>query len=572
MADVCTEYDSSFFDHAQVKNDHERFTLEAVYEVSKILTGAIDPISEFPQVLNILSSFIGLRFGALALLAEPDGDGATPLRNPYVIAATIRGSGSGAPVRTAIPEPVARMVFKTGVPFVSWNLAAEFGEACVPPHMENEDYTVIAVPVREQERTPLVVGVLCAFRSHDDDRAAHSDGDINILTMVASLLEQSLRFRRIVARDRKRVMNEVRNRDNSSVRAGEDFNGIGGIIGKSAEIYDVIERIKKAARTTAPILLRGESGTGKELFARAAHSLSERKNKPFIRVNCAALSETLLESELFGHEKGAFTGAQARKKGRFELANQGTLFLDEIGEISPSFQTKLLRVLQEGEFERVGGTDTIKVDVRVISATNRDLEVAVAEGTFRADLYFRICVVPVILPPLRERQGDIKILADTFLDQFNKENRTSFRLAEDAVDTICQCKFPGNVRELENCIRRAAALSTGDEIEDLDLACNQGSCLSAELWRLQTGESSPIGGLAAGHVVQPVVTTNQMSAPAGCPMQPQSKKSGDIEKQDLLNAMEQAGWVQAKAARILSITPRQISYALKKHGIEIQRF
>ncbi len=483
----------------------DRLTLEAVYEISKILTSAVDPITEFPSVLNILSSFIELRYGALALLAEPSETMAKPVRNPYMIAATTRGPGGAAPLRTAIPEPVARMVFKTGVPFVSWNLAEEFGPAAVPPHLQEGDFTVIAVPVREQARSPLVMGVLCAYRSHDDDRSGLSDSDISVLNMVASLLEQSLRFRRMVVRDRERAMNEVHRQGLSERPAKRGPVKIDGIVGESEQIADVVAKIEKIAGKTAPVLLRGESGTGKELFARAIHSLSPRKDKPFIRVNCAALSETLLESELFGHERGAFTGAQSQKKGRFELADKGTLFLDEIGEISPAFQAKLLRVLQEGEFERVGGTKTMKVDVRLVSATNRDLEEAVANGAFRADLYFRICVVPIVLPPLRDRADDVRLLADMFLNQFNEDHGTAHRFAEDAFDTLCRCKFPGNVRELENCVNRAAALASDEVISDVDMACNQGSCLSAELWRLQMGQSSPIGGLAAGHVVRPSV-------------------------------------------------------------------
>ncbi|MCV6596994.1 MAG: nif-specific transcriptional activator NifA [Mangrovicoccus sp.] len=566
----------------------ERLTLDAIYEIAKTLTSAPDPIADMPSVLNVLSSFIGLKHGALALLSQPDDHGSQGAVNPYIIAASTHGTQDQGAANDAIPEPVARMVFRTGVPLFSWDPASEFGADCLPPYIQGKDVALLAVPLRGQGETPLVVGVLCAYRYIDDGYGRGSDDDLGVLTMVSSLLEQSLRFRQLIVRDRERTMRDARRaisearslRETVVAQKGADIEGI---IGSSPEIKNVIHQISKVAETRASVLLRGESGTGKELFARAIHALSDRKKAPFVRVNCAALSPTLLESELFGHEKGAFTGAQSLKKGRFELADGGTLFLDEIGEIGPEFQAKLLRVLQEGEFERVGGTKTIKTDVRLVSATNKDLEQAVAEGSFRADLYFRICVVPIVLPALRERPGDIMPLAQHFLDKFNSQNGTELHFANEAFKTICQCKFPGNVRELENCVYRAAAMSDGEVILGEEMACNQNACLSAELWRLQSGDSSPIGGLAAGLVVTPTVAPTvaappsmaapaASSPPAGCPVQPQPRKTANTAREELISAMEQAGWVQAKAARLLGMTPRQISYALKKHGIEIQKF
>nr|WP_240722223.1 nif-specific transcriptional activator NifA [Poseidonocella sp. HB161398] len=574
---------------SRARGDLPALTLDAVYEIAKIMTSAADPISEMPSVLNVLSSFIGLGNGALALLSDPVAGQAGKQVNPYVIAATIRGRREEPPDCGAIPEAVARGVFRTGVPIVAWDVEDEFGTEAVPPQARGKRHTMVAVPVREASRSPLVIGVLAAYRAHDDEMAGLTENDVNVLTMVSSLLEQALRFRRMVARDRERVMNDAARALKAA--KGMETSGdslppirIDGIIGESDEIAQVIARISRVAKTKAAVLLRGESGTGKELFARAIHSQSDRAKKPFISVNCAALSESLLESELFGHEKGAFTGASGQKKGRFELADKGTLFLDEIGEISPEFQAKLLRVLQESEFERVGGTQTIKTDFRLIAATNRDLEEAVASGKFRADLYFRICVVPIVLPPLRERPGDIKPLAELFLKQFNEQNGTEIAFAPNAMATLCSCKFPGNVRELENCVNRAAALSMDDMIHADEMACKQGTCLSEELWRLQSGDSSPIGGLASGQIITPRVVSGpppsaapaapQASLPPGCPAQPavQPRKTANTAREELISAMEQAGWVQAKAARILGMTPRQIAYALKKHGIEVQKF
>jgi Nif-specific regulatory protein len=291
------------------------------------------------------------------------------------------------------------------------------------------------------------------------------------------------------------------------------------------------------------------------------------------------LPEGVIESELFGHEKGSFTGAMGQRLGRFELAHNGTLFLDEIGEISASFQAKLLRVLQEGEFERVGGAKTLKVDVRLVCATNRNLEDAVAKGDFRADLYYRINVVTFALPPLRDRPGDIPDLAELFLHRFNSENLRGMRFSRSALDVISKCAFPGNVRELENCVRRTATLAGDDLIEGSDFACQQGACLSSTLWK---GKVAPLLGLTpqeAAPVAPPPEPRPERMAEAS--REPQACPSPDAcpvsnpglhERERLVAAMERAGWVQAKAGRLLGLTPRQIGYALHKHGIEVPRF
>jgi Nif-specific regulatory protein len=283
----------------------------------------------------------------------------------------------------------------------------------------------------------------------------------------------------------------------------------------------------------------------------------------------------VLESELFGHERGAFTGAAGLRKGRFELADGGTLFLDEIGEISGSFQAKLLRVLQEGEFERVGGSTTLKTDIRLVTATNKNLEYAVSSGEFRADLYYRISVVPIFLPPLRERQTDIPLLAHEFLDRFNTEHGTSLDLAADALPVLTVCQFPGNVRELENCIRRTATLAAGNVIHADDFACRKDECLSAALW-------APVNGVPTGFVPLPIGRAARpyppsiSPPPGGAELEDDGLASlaldGRSERERLIDSMESAGWVQAKAARLLGITPRQMGYALRKHDIPIKKF
>lgn len=242
------------------------------------------------------------------------------------------------------------------------------------------------------------------------------------------------------------------------------------IIGNSGKLRDALTIASKAAETDSTVLIRGESGTGKELVAQAIHYASKRRDKPFIRVNCAAIPVTLLESELFGHERGAFTGAVTQKIGKFELADGGTVFLDEIGEIPPEIQVKLLRVIQEKEFERVGGIKTIKVDVRIIAATNKDLERAIKEGTFREDLYYRLNVIPIMLPPLRERRGDIPLLVEHFIEKLNKKlNKNIKGITKKAMQALIHYDWPGNIRELENIIERCITLSEGEYIDYEDL-------------------------------------------------------------------------------------------------------
>jgi Nif-specific regulatory protein len=333
------------------------------------------------------------------------------------------------------------------------------------------------------------------------------------------------------------------------------------------------------------VLLRGESGTGKEAIARAIHFLSPRKDGAFIKVNCAALTESLLESELFGHEKGAFTGAIGERKGRFELAHGGTLFLDEIGDISPAFQAKLLRVLQEREFERVGGSKPVKVDVRLICATNRDLEKMVQRGEYRADLYYRINVVSIFLPPLRERRADIPPLVAHFIDRYNKENRRQLKVTPEAMKVLSSCYWPGNVRELENCIERTATMVQGDTIRDVAFPCKHNRCLTQTLHFLDKADavaavqaqSIPIypaarngsGETTDDDSITRIGPTRRLPLPSGGSPAEQPPQG---EKERLIWAMEQCGWVQAKAARLLRVTPRQLGYALLKNQIEVRKF
>jgi Nif-specific regulatory protein len=299
---------------------------------------------------------------------------------------------------------------------------------------------------------------------------------------------------------------------------------------------EVFEAIEKVGGSRATVLLLGESGTGKELIARAIHYNSPQAQGPFITLNCAALPESLVESELFGHEKGAFTGATALRKGRFELADGGTLFLDEIGDLPLAMQSKLLRVLQERTFERVGGGKSITVQVRLIAATNRDLERAVAEGRFREDLYYRLKVVPIRLPPLRERKEDIPMLVDHFLKRFRQEHQKPTTILPDALARLVEYQWPGNVRELENALERLVIMGRQPQINLQDVTAI-------------LGERPPAGSLGASAEASLVSSVQ------------------DLERQQIVKAMEESGGVQAKAAKILGITPRQLGYRLKKYGL-----
>jgi Nif-specific regulatory protein len=301
----------------------------------------------------------------------------------------------------------------------------------------------------------------------------------------------------------------------------------------------VYEAVAQVARTNTTVLIRGESGTGKELIAQALHYNSLRAKRPFVKVSCAALPETLIESELFGHEKGAFTGAQDRKRGRFELAQNGTIFLDEIGDVQPATQVKLLRVLQEREFERLGGTEPIKVNVRLIAATNKDMEKAIADGAFREDLFYRLNVFAIFIPPLRERKPDVLLLADHFLERFASEHGKDIRrISTPAIDMLTAYHWPGNVRELQNVIERAV------------LVCD--------------------GLVLHAHHLPPTLQTAEAS---GTTMSVSLGDAMDAYERDLLqDALKSARGNRAKAARLLRTTDRIFNYKVRRLGIDYRRF
>lgn len=321
---------------------------------------------------------------------------------------------------------------------------------------------VLAKVTAETPGIPVII--LTGHGSIDSAVDAMRHGAYDFLTKPLNLDQLGMIVKRALESREMKVQHEQLKQELA------DTSSLKEMIGKSAAMQRVQEMIRKVAPSRASVLITGESGVGKELVANAIHNLSPRKDKSFIKVHCAALSETLLESELFGHEKGAFTGAEKMQKGRFELAHGGTIFLDEIGEINPSVQIKILRVLQEKKFERVGGEQTIEVDVRIVAATNRNLEEEVKAGRFREDLYYRLNVVHIQVPPLRERKDDIPLLMAGFLDEFNKENDKTIKgLSNKAKAAMFRYAWPGNIRELRNCMESAVVMCSGDEIGLQDL-------------------------------------------------------------------------------------------------------
>jgi two-component system, NtrC family, response regulator AtoC len=361
---------------------------------------------------------------------------------------------------------------------------------------------------------------------------------------VRGVLQQAIERHHLV-RENRRLEEQLRQYTgylNREIHGAFDF---GAIIGDSPALHEVLSRVEQVAPTASTVLLRGETGTGKELVAHAIHINSPRENGPFVRVNCAALSPGILESELFGHEKGAFTGAISRRSGRFELADGGTLFLDEVGDLPMEVQIKLLRTLQEREFERVGGTETIKVDVRVVSATNRNLEALIADGKFREDLYYRLNVFPIHLPALRERVEDIPRLVEHFVAKFSRTSGKAIRgVSSEAISVLQGYPWPGNVRELENAVERAMIVAKGAEIQAGDL----------ELFR-RTG-AAPAVNAAVPHPV------------AGGGSRPLSARLLDEEKREIMAAIERLGGNIAGAARALGINRSTLYYRLRKHGLE----
>lgn len=400
----------------------------------------------------------------------------------------------------------------------------------VPDDAPDEPASLLVMPIQHGDE---LVGGLCFTRPLGTE--GQLEADLRFLALVVGQVGLAVRFRQL-AQERLDTLRQENERLQDQIKRSFVPEGM---IGKSSSMRMVYFHVDQVADSKTTVLIRGETGVGKERVAQAIWQGGSRKTKPFVRVNCAALPESIIESELFGHEKGAFTGALALRRGRFELAHTGTLFLDEIGEISMSTQAKLLRVLQEGVFERVGGTQPIKVDVRVITATNRNLEEMIDEGKFRLDLYYRINVFPIYVPPLRERRSDLLELADHFLEKYSQQNRKRVvRISTPAIDMLMAYHWPGNVRELENIIERAVLLATDGVIHGYHLPPT-----------LQTPDST---GTASPQTLHDALAS--------------------VEREMIIDALKANRGIMAKAARQLGITERTMGLRVKSLDIEPRRF
>jgi Nif-specific regulatory protein len=490
--------------------------------LSKMLEGLSEGQASKAGLSPALKALVdGSPFTAAVLLVhQPQTDRLVPAASAGLSANSFRRLESRA------DKSGLREIFDSGMPgSVS---AANCGEELRFLFDDGDCGELLVSPVIPDK---TICGVLAtSLRSADDV------GDAWALARVAaSLVAQNLRVESTIDAERSKI-DEERSHLRQELRDRHDFSHI---VGNSGPMRLVYEQVTQVARSNATVLLRGESGTGKEMIAQAIHYNSLRAKGPFVKVNCAALPDTLVESELFGYEKGAFTGADKLKKGRFELADGGTIFLDEIGDLPPQTQIKLLRVLQEREFERLGGTETRKVNVRVVTATNRDLEREIGDGRFREDLYYRLNVFTIFLPPLRDRKADILLLAEHFLDRFEKEHGKSIkRISTPAIDMLTSYHFPGNVRELENVIERAVLVCDSNVIH--------------------------------GHHLPPTLQTAEVS---GTETRGSLESAvGSFEKDLIQDALKSTGGNVAKAARALESTERIIGYKIRKYGLDPARY
>jgi Nif-specific regulatory protein len=410
----------------------------------------------------------------------------------------------------------------------------------------------VAVPVIQKDG---VVGVISA--NLRKDAPLNFDDIVRMLTILGSLSLGTLGLHRRFTKEKESIQ-ELKSYYRDEMLSEYKFENI---IGKSKAMQQIFSMLETVAPSDATILVRGETGTGKELIAAAVHNISPRKNGPFIKLNCAAISETLLESELFGHEKGAFTDASEMRKGRFELADGGTLFLDEIGDITPALQVKLLRILQEQEFERVGGTKTIKTNVRLVAATNRHLEEMVKNGEFREDLFYRLNVIPVNLPPLRERYEDIQLLIEHYLKKYMREHNKQMHFSKQALEVLLAYPWPGNIRELQNTIERIVLICPAGELQPEML----NHVLPFNYQKSHMVKEEP-------QTVEPAITVPTEPVPTqSAEAVPSLTKNSlqEMEKEAIIKALIENRGIQTKAAKQLGMTARQIGYKIKKYGIEL---
>jgi len=491
--------------------------LTALFEISRILNSSFNIKYNLYQALKILSDILDMQRATITLY---DSDTNT-LQIAVAYGLTDEQIAKG---KYKVGEGIVGRVFQTGEPMIVPNIGKEpLFLNRTGARVQKDNISFLCVPLKIEDE---ILGVFSVDRIFSEEIDLKED--IRVLNIVATLIAQYLKLYQLFNKEKSE-------KEKLTLELKKRYS-LQNVIGISDKMQEVFKTALKAAKSKATILLIGESGTGKELIARAIHFESDRAKGPFIAINCAAIPENLLETELFGYEKGSFTGALVSKPGKFELANGGTIFLDEIGDLPLSLQAKLLRVIQDKTFERIGGTKSIKVDIRIIAATNKDLDKMVKKGNFREDLYFRLNVIPIYLPPLRERKEDIPLLIDYFLKKFNKEYNKNISISKEAMKKLINYSWPGNVRELENTIERLVVLAEGEEITLNDLP-----------FYIKQEENTKIIGIKFEDSL-----ISQLEL---------------IEKRAIEEALKACNYNQTKAAKMLGLTKRQINYKIKKYSL-----
>ncbi|MFH1429221.1 MAG: sigma 54-interacting transcriptional regulator [Candidatus Margulisiibacteriota bacterium] len=505
-----------------MQNTPKETQVRLLHEIASTFTSSLDLQEILDSVLKLLDKHLNLNRGTITLL--------DPITETLKISFA-HGLSEQAIQRGfyQIGEGITGKVVKTGNPEIVPDIKNDprfLDKTGSRSKLKNKKVAFICVPIKDKNQT---IGALSVDTEVKNPQFLQES--VRLLDIITPFIAQAYKVNKSLEENKKTIREE-------NLRLRQDLKEkfkIDNMVGNSNAMQEVYRQIEQVTDSKTTVLIRGESGTGKELVAHALHYNSIRANKPFIKVNCTALPETLLESELFGHEKGAFTGAVERKKGRFELANGGTIFLDEIGDFSQNLQVKLLRVLQTKEFERVGGNETIQSNVRIICATNSDLENAISKRVFREDLYYRINVFPIFLPPLRERKNDIMSLANYFIEKYNRENMKNItRISTPAINMLTSYHWPGNVRELENCIERAILVCNTDVIRSQDLPPSL---------QLSGSEKDINKFLTLDEAVQ------------------------NLEKEMIIEALKRNHGHQGKTAEQLGTTRRILGYKIQKHNI-----
>ncbi|OHE11005.1 MAG: nif-specific transcriptional activator NifA [Sulfurimonas sp. RIFOXYD12_FULL_33_39] len=516
--------------------------INILYEIAVMLTNTVDTKECIEKAMMMLKRKSYLERCALFLIND-DGEYLELFASINITPAQQKMA------RYKIGEGATGLAAKSAEPIVIENIHNNINYLNKIGTANTKSISYVATPIIQDSG---VIGVLSA--NIDESSIIDFDNIVHMLTIVGSLFGGNISMQKRFAQEKESLV-ELKTYYKDQALSEYRFENI---IGKSSKMKQIFNMLETVSPSDATILVRGETGTGKELIATAVHNLSRRKNAPFIKLNCAAISETLLESELFGHEKGAFTDARETRKGRFELADGGTLFLDEIGDITPALQVKLLRILQEQEFERVGGTKTIKTNVRLVAATNRNLEKMVKSGEFREDLFYRLNVIPINLPPLRERYEDVKLLIEHYLHNFTKEHRKEMSFSKQALEVLLDYPWPGNIRELQNTMERIVLICPNGVINPEML--NHVLPFNYQKMHMSMESEKTV-------ILQENLPAQNIEEIA-IPQTMTKNRILEIEKESIIKALVDNRGIKTKAAAQLGMSTRQITYKIKKYNIE----